>query len=45
MRSLFYELETHKIRWKGLKEAGCLEGLRDEGEMILKWILKKGAGL
>lgn len=45
MRSLFYELEAYKIWWKGLEEAGCLEGFRDEGEMILKWILKKGAGL
>lgn len=42
---MFYELETHKIWWKVLKETDCLEGLSGERDMILKWILKKEAGV
>lgn len=45
MRSLSYELEAHEIWCKSLKETDCLESLRDEGEMILKWILKREAGV
>lgn len=31
--------------WKVLKETDCLEGFRNEGKMILKWILKKNGGV